>query len=43
MVANISPWSLIAYANDRFCYITRQPVVTYRHRRMVSFVDNKMV
>ena len=38
MVANTAPWSLIAYANGRFCYITRQPVVTYRHRRMVTIV-----
>jgi hypothetical protein len=35
--------SLIAYANGRFCYITRQPVVTYKRHRMVSFVDNKLV
>jgi hypothetical protein len=30
--------SLIAYANGRFCYITRQPVVTYRRHRMFTIV-----
>lgn len=35
--------SLIAYANGRFCYVSRVVVVTYKRHRIVSFVDNKLV